>query len=108
MEYEHYIFLVLALYFHLSHFATRLYDTGFATAAVDAFKAGLWSGDLVLHDLRVRTDISRKLHLPIVLKQGSVELVRLQARNARFWRLSRRLLTVCFTVSPPPRLLMLY
>lgn len=37
----------------------------------------------MLHDLRVRTDISRKLHLPIVLKQGSVGLVRLQAR-ARF------------------------
>lgn len=43
-------------------------------------QAGLWSGDLVLRDLQVRTDVSRKLHLPIVLKQGSVDLVRIQAR----------------------------
>lgn len=44
-------------------------------------QAGLWSGDLVLRDLEVRTDVSRKLHLPIVLKQGSVELVRIQVRT---------------------------
>ena len=71
---------MVSTFSHLSRFATRLYDT---TAAVFVLKAGLWSGDLVLHHLRVRTDVSRKLHLPIVLKQGSVELVRLQAR-ARF------------------------
>lgn len=35
----------------------------------------------MLRDLTVRTDVSRKLHLPIVLKQGSVELVRIQART---------------------------
>ncbi len=35
----------------------------------------------MLRDLHVRTDVSRKLHLPIVLKQGSVELVRIQART---------------------------
>lgn len=34
----------------------------------------------MLRDLQVRTDVSRKLHLPIVLKQGSVDLVRIQAR----------------------------
>lgn len=44
-------------------------------------QAGLWSGELVLRDLEVRTDVSRKLHLPIVLKQGSVDLVRIQARG---------------------------
>lgn len=44
-------------------------------------QAGLWSGDLVLRDLQGRTDVSRKLHLPIVLKQGSVDLVRIQVRS---------------------------
>ncbi|CAM9113551.1 unnamed protein product, partial [Scytosiphon promiscuus] len=44
----------------------------------DSLRAGLWSGDLILRNLQVRTDVSRKLHLPIVLKQGSVELVRIQ------------------------------
>ncbi|CAM9332121.1 unnamed protein product [Ectocarpus sp. 6 AP-2014] len=48
----------------------------------DSLGAGLWSGDLVLRDLQVRTDVSRKLHLPVVLKQGSVDLVRIQARAA--------------------------
>lgn len=32
----------------------------------------------MLRELQVRTDVSRKLHLPIVLKQGSVDLVRIQ------------------------------
>lgn len=41
-------------------------------------QAGLWSGSLVLQDLQVRTDVSCKLRLPVVLKQGSVELVRLK------------------------------
>lgn len=41
-------------------------------------QAGIWSGDLVLRDLQVRNDVSRKLHLPIVLKQGSVDFVRLE------------------------------
>lgn len=47
-------------------------------------QGGLWRGDLVLRDLQVRTDVSRKLHLPIVLQQGSVELVRLEASRRFF------------------------
>lgn len=41
-------------------------------------QAGFWSGDLILRDLRVRADATRKLRMPIVLKQGSVDCVRLQ------------------------------
>lgn len=42
-------------------------------------KAGLWKGNLELRQLQVRTDVLRKLHLPIMLKQGSVDYVRIQA-----------------------------
>ncbi|CAN0150759.1 unnamed protein product, partial [Discosporangium mesarthrocarpum] len=44
----------------------------------DRLQAGLWSGDLLLQDLRIRSDAPRKLSLPIVLRQGSVERMRLQ------------------------------
>lgn len=32
----------------------------------------------MLRDLQVRADVSRKLRLPVVLEQGSVETVRLE------------------------------
>ena len=46
--------------------------------AIVSPQTGLWSGNLVLRDLKVRADVSRKLRLPIVLEQGCVELLRLE------------------------------
>ncbi|CAM9723694.1 unnamed protein product, partial [Choristocarpus tenellus] len=44
----------------------------------DKLQAGLWDGDLLLQDLHIRSDAPRKLRLPLVLRQGAVEKIRLQ------------------------------
>ena len=46
--------------------------------AIASPQTGLWRGKLVLRDLKVRADVSRKLRLPIVLEQGCVEFLRLE------------------------------
>ena len=46
--------------------------------AIVSPQTGLWRGNLVLQDLKVRADVSRKLRLPIVLEQGCVEFLRLE------------------------------
>ncbi|CAM9839014.1 unnamed protein product, partial [Ascophyllum nodosum] len=50
----------------------------FENVDTQALQTGLWRGNLVLQDLKVRADVSRKLRLPIVLEQGCVEFLRLE------------------------------
>lgn len=49
----------------------------------------------MLRDLSVRADASRKLHLPMVLKQGSVDFVRIQAS----WRVQEFFTVVVLSVA---------